>query len=311
MAGAGVAFGLQNVLAKVAYDHEVDVPTVLAVRFGVAAAALLAVQAVRARRSRTEGGTGSGPSPTRRRLAFAGLGLLFVGSALFAYLALARLPASTTTLLIYAYPALVVLWSRLLFREAITGRRLAALGLALGGCAVMVAPWSDPGAAGADGAVGLDWVGVAWAAGSALSNSWYATLAGPIGRGFPGRTVAAGSLPVTALCFGLGLALVGGPSRAIDPTGWLICLLIGLLAGLSITAFLAGVPLIGPSRAAIVATSEPAAALLLGALLLGEQLTAATLLGGLAIAAAIALIATGPRLAPPPPRWSPRASESS
>lgn len=292
VAAAGVAFGLQNVLAKVSYDHGADVPTVLAIRFGVAAAALLALQARLANRPSLPAAPPD-PIPLGRRLAIAGLGLLFVGNALFAYLALARLPASTTTLLVFAYPALVVLWSRLFFHEPITGRRLAALAVALGGCALMVNPWTTGEAAG-----NLDWVGVAWAAGSALTNSWHSTLAGPIGRGLPGRTVAAGSLPVTALCFGLGLAALGGPAGAIDPAGWLACLAIGLLAGLSITAFLAGVSRIGPSRAAIVATSEPAAALAFGTLLLGERLSAATLAGALAVAAAIALIAGGPRPAP-------------
>jgi len=284
---AGTAFGLQNVLAKVAFDGGADVPTVLAVRFAVAAAAVLAVVRFRAARGRRPSVASIG---TRHRLGIAALGLLFAAAAFFAYQALARLPAGTTTLLVYAYPALVVVWARLCFGEPITGRQLTALGLALGGCAVMVEPWSagDGGAAS-----GLDWLGVAFAAGAALANSWYSILAGPLARGLSGAGVAAGSVPLTAACFAAAWLVAGGPAGPISTAGWLACLAIGLLAGGAITAFLAGVPLIGPSRAATVATAEPVAAVALGALLLGEAVTGAMLLGGLGVVAAIVLLTAG------------------
>lgn len=288
---AGFGFGLQNVLAKIAYDGGADVATVLAVRFGVAAFAVTALYRLRgvARVSDAEGSL-----TARRGLGIVALGLLYVGNALFAYLALARLPASTTTLLVFAFPGLVVLWSRLFFGDPITGRKLLALALALGGCALTV------DIVGSGASARLDWVGIGWAAASALTNSWYATLAGPVGKGLSGVTVAAGSLPVTAVCFAAALAVRGGPSLQISTTGWLACLAIGLLAGLSITAFLAGIPLIGPSRAAIAATSEPAAAVALAALLLGEAVAPTTLVGGLGILAALVLLATGRRRAPSP-----------
>lgn len=300
---AGVGFGLQNVLAKIAFAGGADAATVLAVRFAVAAAVVLALR----RGTRPPRHIDRPPIlGARRRLGIVLLGLLFVGSALFAYLALERLPASTTTLVVFTYPALVVVWSRLLFAEPITGRRLLALALALGGCALAVGPSTSAGAG-----LGLETAGLLLAAASALTNSWYATLAGPIGRGLSGITIAAGSLPITAACFALGLIAVGGPSAAIDRAGWLACLAIGLLAGASITAFLAGLPLIGPSRAAIVSSSEPAASVALGALLLGERLTITALLGGCAVLAAVALLARGPASLRrgADPRRSPAASE--
>ena len=83
---------------------------------------------------------------------------------------------------------------------------------------------------------------------------------------------------------------------------------LGVLAAASTVAFLAGVAMIGPSRAAITATSEPAAAVALGVLLLGEPLTLLGLSGGLCIVAAIVLLARGQAIetgAPTRPRARP------
>lgn len=286
---SGAGFGAQSILAKVAYDGGADVPTVLAVRFGVATLILWAI--VRGRSA--SGRVAAARLDRAGRLGMAALGIVFVVSALLAYMALERLPAGTTTLLVFLFPALVVLWARLLFGERVTRRRLAALTLALVGCGLTVVP-SGALATG----TGLSGVGVALALGSALSNSVYATLAGPITRGVPGLTVAAASIPVTAVCFLVGLAVLGGPPSGITVGGWLASGAIGLLVAASTTAFLAGVARIGPSRAAIAATSEPATAVVLGVLVLGEPLTGYGVIGGACIGIAIVLLAVAPVTAP-------------
>ncbi len=272
---AGASYGVQSVLAKVAYDGGMDVPTVLAVRFGVASVLVwIVVAALRRHRWLPLW------VPPRTLL-----GLLFVTNALFGYLALTDLTAGTTTLLIFAFPALVVLWSRLLFRERLGPLKLGCLVLALTGCALTV----DPLALFATGSA-VSLAGVGWALLSALSNSWYATLAGPIGRNTPGLTVAAYSLPVTAACFLVYLVSRGGPTAGASVSGWLACIAIGALAGLSVCAVLSGIARIGSSQAAIVSTNEPTTAVLLGALVLSEPLKFITLLGGACIAAAIVLL---------------------
>ena len=284
---AGASYGVQSVLAKVAYDRGMDVPTVLAVRFGVASVLIWMVVAARRRH------TAPLRVPGRKLLGFGLLGLLFVTNALFGYLALTYLPASTTTLLIFAFPALVVLWSRLFFGERLGRIKLGCLALGLVGCLLTV----DPVTVFTAGST-LSLVGIGWALLSALSNSWYATLAGPIGRGTSGLTVAAYSLPVTAVCFLSYLTVYGGPAGGVSVTGWLACISIGALAGLSVGALLSGIARIGPSQAAIVSTSEPATAVLLGALVLAEPLKLITLLGGGCIVAAIVLLSRVEPVAP-------------
>lgn len=289
---AGVSFAVQSILAKTAYARGADVSTVLLARFVVGTLAVwLAIGWLKGR------GTAPGLRQPRARLAgLAVLGGIFATNALTGYLALDYLPAGTTTLLIYVFPALVVLWSRLLFGERLTAPKALALGLALLGCALTVDPATAFGAS-----AGLSWVGVAWALGSALSNSWYTTLSGPLGRGISGLTGAAYSMPITAAVFAVWSAvrLAGGEGAPrISAGGWLAMIAIGLLAAVAIWTLLAGVARIGPSLAAIAVTSEPAAAVILGAIVLGEEIVPISLLGGGCIVAALIILARTSPAAP-------------
>src|SRR6185369_10764353 len=132
-----------------------DASTLLLVRFGVAAVVLWAIVAVR-RPAR----------PSLRIVAYAfGLGAL--GYALQAatfFASLERLDASLAALLLYAYPALVVLGGIALRREPANRRRLGALALAASGTVLVLAG----GGAGA-----LDAAGVALALGAAVAYTAY------------------------------------------------------------------------------------------------------------------------------------------
>ena len=290
---AALGFGLQGVLAKYASRGGASVPTMLAIRFAVATPLVWALLLALRARDRHP----SPRQPPRRVLGFAVLGLLFVSSSLTYFLALERLPLGTAALLVYASPALVVLWVALCFGEPLTRTTLGALALALLGCALTV----DPLAAFAAGA-SPSWAGVALALGSALSHSWFSTLAAPLGRGAPGLTVTAYSLPVAGLCCAAYVMATGRFTAAMSPGAWASCLAMGALIGGSVSLLLVGIGRLGASRAAIVATAEPAVAVLLGALLFAEPLTVMKLLGGACIAGGI-LVLSGRRAAgDPPPR---------
>jgi drug/metabolite transporter (DMT)-like permease len=277
---ASISFGVQGILAKYAYAGGANVPTVLATRFLFATLILWAIPLFRPSIRRTQLRL-----PRRSGLGAAVLGALFVTNALFYFLALDLLPASTAVMLVFVFPALVVLWARLFLRERLSRPQLVALGLALLGCVLTV----DPRAALAIGA-GISWLGVLWALGSALSNSWYVLLAGVFGRGIAPLTLALYSVPLTALAFCGYLVVDGGPSPNITAGGWASAVTLGILTGLAIYTYLIGVGYIGPSRAAVVATAEPVTAVVLGAVLLAEALTPPKLLGAGCIVAAITLL---------------------
>jgi drug/metabolite transporter (DMT)-like permease len=277
---ASISFGAQGILAKYAYAGGADVPTVLAVRFGVASAVIWGLLLTLPRRRRP-------PlrQPVLTALGFAVLGLLFVTNSLFYFLSLDLLPAGTAVVLVFVFPALVVLWGVLFFGERLTALKAAALALALLGCVLTV----DPASALVPGAT-LSLLGVLWALSSGFSNSWYVVLAGVIGRGKSPLVAALYSLPITALCFGGYLLIRGGPGSNVSVSAWLSCVAVGVLAGFAVYVYLLGVGLVGASSAAVIATSEPATTVVLGVLLLGEPVVLTKLAGGLCIAAAIALL---------------------
>lgn len=86
-----------------------------------------------------------------------------------------------------------------------------------------------------------------------------------------------------SLLFYTGGMALGGASRSVA-----MALLLGTVGtAIPIPLFLAGVKLIGPGKAAIYSTVEPALTVSMAALILGEPLTGAQLAGGGLILAAV------------------------
>lgn len=281
---ASTSYGMQGILAKYAYGGGANAGTILAIRFVVGAAAIWSLLPLLRRRP----AAGEAALARRSRLGLYLLGLMSVSNSLFYYLALARIPVSTASLLAFMHPALTVLWSALFFGDRFTGRKGVALVLALVGAAGTL----DLRAALASDAA-LNWWGVAFALFSATGYSWYAPLVSRFGRGASGVMIARHTMPVTALGFLVYMLLSGGPSGAMVATGWLACLLIGLMTAFSVVLNLTGIARIGPSRAAITAVSEPITVVVLSALLLGEPVTLAKVVGGACIVASIVILGRG------------------
>jgi drug/metabolite transporter (DMT)-like permease len=223
------------------------------------------------------------PPATLGKLGF--LGLLFVTNSLTYYMSLQELSADTACLLVFSFPALVVIWSAFFFKERLNKVRSLALVLALAGCALTV----DPMAALAPGH-NFSWLGVSLALGSALSNSFYVLLSGRFGRGVPGLVVAAWGAPVTASIFSIWAFSSGQFQFQLPLLAWICCIAIGLGTALGICFFLKGIQLIGPSQASITSTTEPATTVLISILLMGEPASPVKLAGGVIIISAVVLL---------------------
>jgi drug/metabolite transporter (DMT)-like permease len=80
------------------------------------------------------------------------------------------------------------------------------------------------------------------------------------------------------------------------PEAWIWILVGGTLgAAIPTVAFIAGIAMIGPSRAAILMTIEPLVGVTLAALLLGEQPAPVQLIGGACVLVAAAVLQVAPR----------------
>ena len=283
--GSGAAFGAMAVFGKLAYGAGATVATLLSVRFVLAAALFWALLLA----------AGAAPEirALRRRDVGAGLALGACGYALQAgcfFAALERIDASLLSLLLYTFPAIVAVAAVALGRERFDGRRLAALALASGGLALVVA--------GA-GAGALDPLGAALGLGAALVYSTYILVSEGIAARIRPRVLAALVCSGAAVTLTAASALLGelrpGELTAAG-WGWLACLAaVSTVAAISL--FFAGLRRVGPTTASILATVEPLVTVLLAFLVFAETLGAVQLAGGgLVLAAVLVLEARLPRL---------------
>jgi drug/metabolite transporter (DMT)-like permease len=271
------------IFAKEAYRNGVSVTTLLALRFAIAAFAFWAI--VAARRPL---------SPPARGALLSGLALGAVGYAAEAgafFAALTRLDASLTSLLLYTYPAIVFAAAVALRRERADTRRISALALATAGAALVLV-------GGGTGA--LDPLGVALALGAAISYSAYILLADRVLERLDPFVLSALISTGAAASF----AAVGAASGSLDlhlaPAAWAW---IGALALVStvvaISAFLVGLPKVGPATASIVSTIEPVVTVGLAMAVFGERLAGVQVAGGALVLIAVILLAAKVRLRGP------------
>ncbi len=270
-----VGFAGIVVMAKLAYAAGADVLTLLAVRFAIAAALLWALAARR----------GVARVPTRR----AALAALALGGLVYSvevglmFASLTRLDASLVELLLFSYPALVVLGAIALRHEPPARRRLAALAVSTTGVALVLA------GGGATG--GLDPLGVALALGAAVFFAAYVLVAGRIGGRLHALPFAALVCTGTAAALALAAAASGSLQLAmsLEAWGWAAALAV-VSTVVALAAFLASIARLGPGRASILAMVEPPIACLLAFVVFGERLTPLQLAGGaLVVAGAVVL----------------------
>jgi drug/metabolite transporter (DMT)-like permease len=207
------------------------------------------------------------------------------GQALITYLslhALEYIPVGPLAFLFYTYPAWVALVAAVRKTEKLTTVRIIALTLALAGVTIMVGAPTER----------LNPIGVFLALVSALLYSAYLPALEHVQEGVPAIVATFLLISGAAIAFVIA-ALVSGELFLPDGgvTVWSEILVLALVS--TVIAFLTlikGLAVLGPVRTAIVATVEPFFTATLGVLVLGNELSISTLIGGVLIAAAVLLI---------------------
>jgi len=208
----------------------------------------------------------------------------FSGQSVLFFLALERIPASLTELLLYTCPAFLALMLWAMTRRRPRGSRLAAIALALLGTWLCVGPIH----------------GVVDARGAALatlSGCWYAAFLIWMHRltpGIPGAVSSAYIITGAALAFGTA-SLIGGGGFLV-PHGaraWGAVLGIVLSATVfGLVLFVAGLKRVGPQVTSVLSTFEPFGTLLLAAIFLGERLDGVQWIGAVLIIGAAFVLAS-------------------
>ena len=266
---SAVGFGTFAILGRYAYADGLDAPTILFLRFSLAALAMTPVLLLR-RPARP-------PAAAVWRLV--GMGAIgYVGQALAYLTALQYASSGLVALLLYLYPIFVAVLSAVVLHQKISRPTALALALAVLGLALTVGP------------AGGQLAGILLAIAAALIYSVYILVGTQVLRQVSpllASTVIFGSAGAVS---GL-LMLAGGPHWPGSSAGWATMAVIIVIATIvPVVTFLAGLERIGPTNAALLSTLEPAVTVVLAALLLGETLKPLSLAGGALILMAVALL---------------------
>jgi drug/metabolite transporter (DMT)-like permease len=270
--GSACCFGTLGVFGKLAYRLGLSTPQLLSYRFALAAVLLwLAAMVIR-----------QGLPPRRSLIGLAIMGGVgYVGQSASYFSALHFIPVSTTALLLYTFPVVVTLLATLLFHEALGWTKIGAVVLAFIGTMLVVQAQLQAAPA----------IGIVLGLTSAAVYSGYVLYGSRLLPGIPPVSATATIVTAAAIVWsGFAgatgqLAVSWTPSRLALPAGFVV---VGTT--IPILAFILGLRLVGPSRAAILSTFEPASSVLLAVLILGESANPIQYLGGAFILASVVVL---------------------
>lgn len=272
------SYSFLGILGKLAYEERLPFVSLLATRFTIAAAILIAIVML-APRLRTAWAA----LPRRRAQGLVLWGMFgFAGQSALYFSALRLISASLSEVLLYTCPAFLALIVWGMSRRRPPATHLWAIALALIGTWVCAGP--------IDRGSGLAGVGLA-----VLAGLWYATFLLALDRltpGIPG--LLSGALIVTgaAIAFDAAALLTGEHTLPATPAGWGVVLgMVFCATILGFVLFVAGMKRVGPQVASILSTFEPLGTLLLAAVILGERLRPAQWIGAALILTAALVLA--------------------
>ena len=283
---AAVAFSGKAVIIKLAYRHGVDAVTLLALRMLLSAPlfALLAWWAARAP------GVAPLSMPDLRAVAAAG----FVGyylASYFDFLGLQYITAALERLVLFLYPTFVMLMSAVLYHRRITRRDVAAVVLSYVGIGFVFAHDLTT-------QQGNVWLGSFWVLLSALFYAAYLLGSGRlVGRvGSMRFACYAGLVSCVAVVVHFAVTRpVGMLLSQPAPVYGLSFLMAAVSTVLPIVLTSEGIRRIGSSHASVIGSVGPVATIFLGAIFLGEAITAVQLTGAALVLAGVLAITLAPK----------------
>ena len=268
---SALCFGSMAILGRFAAASGVDTPTLLLLRFSIAGAVLWIVLAVRRERL-----------PAGRDLAvLVGMGAIgYAGQAFSYFSALERASAGLVALLLYLHPVIVAVLARALLGHALRPVQVAAIALAVAGSALTVGD-----------ATGGSAPGVAFGLAAAAIYALYILTGSRLSKS--ARPIASTTVVVSAAAGVFAArAAVAGVRLPATAAGWAAVVAIALVCTVAAVAlFLAGLERLGPVRATLYSTVEPAFTILLAWAVLGERLTLLRACGGALILGGVLLLA--------------------
>ena len=205
----------------------------------------------------------------------------------FFFSGLQYISASRAALIVALNPAVMTLIAYLFYRERVTALKVLGIVLCFCGVALVVGGGEAQGAAGARG-----WLGEALIGGCVLSWSAYSVFCKTVVRQLgPLHTVTysiyAGTVMLVLYAAASGVLHVDAVWRFSMAEIASLFYLGVIGSAVAYIWYYEGIKQIGVARASVFIAINPLSAVIFGAALLGEQLTLATLLGGVLIISGI------------------------
>jgi len=274
---AGIALGTLGPLSNIAYAEGMGSPTFAALRATIGATALMAFLAAShadrvpirslAQRDRVLLGLTAVAQAALSLAVFAAYGAMAVAPVLAVY---------------FSYPLLVAAASIALGRERLTAVRALGLAIALAGLVAVVL-------GGGSGAGRVTAIGVVLAGLAAACQATYLVASRSGFTRVPsqqatGVILAAAAMIMWLVAWPAELTSSHPGSWMASPIAWIAAGVAGILgAALAKVWMLRGVRRVGGTRAAVLMLAEPLTGVVLAAVLLGQGLTGAQVVGGIAV----------------------------
>ncbi len=284
-----IGFSGKTVIVKLAYQYDVDVMTLLALRMLFALPVFLAMA----------WWAGGGTTRMTRRDWRAIIGLGFIGYYLGSYLDFAGLQyisAGLGRLILYLYPTLVLLLSALFLKQPIHARHLVSLALSYGGIALVFHHEVSIGENLPQMALGavLVFAGAVTYAIYLIAGSRTVVRLGSM------RFTAYASISATFFVLAHFMT-THGPARltVAHEVYWLTLVMALFSTVLPLWLIAEGLKRIGANQVALVACIGPLSTILLAHVFLDEPVTAIQLAGAALVLAGVMIISVKPQATTP------------
>lgn len=272
---AGALWGAAGTITKYIYAYNVDPLTLSVLRIGISFFCLYLYALLTGRRVRVK---------REHILYFLGFGAVSVALFNISYMTAIKLTSVTTAVvLLYTAPAFSLVAARLVLKESLTIRKVAALLLTLAGIFLVVEAYRPE-------QLRLNVAGVLTGLGAGLTYGIYSIFSkGALRRGY-------GTLETVILALGFGfvfLAILRPPWQLLHLAGeplalWLLVLSFAVFSTmLAYAFFVTGLVHVEAGRATLVAAVEPVVAIILAMIFLGESITFLQFVGIAAVLAAV------------------------
>lgn len=270
---SAVSFSAKGIFAKIIYGYGVDPITLLALRFAITMPLFWGTLFFY-----PSGKIGKRDAITLVVIGFTG----FYTAAMLDFYGLIYIEATLERLIIYTYPAVVVLLAGAFLREKIDGKKVISVVLTYTGLLISLKVWE------AITSTGVNMIGAGLVFSAAVFYSVSYILMEVIGRRVSGVKISAYATTLAGSAF---IATWHFSYVPTEPAVWLQLALLAVVSTyLPILTLLLGIKRVGASKSAVISFIGPVSTAILAYITLGERLDAVQIAGMGVVIAGVLMI---------------------